>query len=47
VSAPAPGGQPGFLDLLGETPQDRFGLILMGVGLVAVVYAILSQLHLG
>jgi hypothetical protein len=44
----APGGQfSGFLELLGDTPQDRFGLILIGVGLIAVVYAVLSQLHLG
>jgi hypothetical protein len=46
-SGPARSAQPGFLALLGDTPQDRFGLILMGVGLVAVLYAVLSQLHLG
>jgi hypothetical protein len=44
----AAGGQfSGFLELLGDTPQNRFGLILIGVGLIAVVYAVLSQLHLG
>jgi hypothetical protein len=44
----APGGRAiSFWDLLGSTTADRFGLILIGVGLVAVLYAILSQLHLG
>jgi hypothetical protein len=37
----------GFMDLLGDTQQDRFGLVLIGTGLIAVVYAVLSQLHLG
>jgi hypothetical protein len=37
----------GFLDLLGATPQDRFGLLIMGVGAVAVVYAALSLLRIG
>jgi hypothetical protein len=47
MDPPARGTEPRFLDLLGETPQDRFGLVLMGAGLVAVLYAVLSQLHLG
>jgi hypothetical protein len=42
------GGQfSSFLQLLGDTPEDRFGLLLIGAGLIAVVYAVLSQLHLG
>ena len=35
----------GFWVLFGETPRDRFGLVLMGVGLVAVAYAGLTQLR--
>jgi hypothetical protein len=34
-----------FLDLLGSDPQDRFGLVFMGVGTVAVLYAALSLLR--
>jgi hypothetical protein len=34
-----------FWDLLGPSPQDRFGLVLIGAGLVAVVYAVLTQLR--
>jgi hypothetical protein len=34
-----------FWELLGSTPQDRVGFILMSVGGVAVLYAILSQLR--
>ena len=34
-----------LLDLLGSDPQDRFGLVFMGVGAVAVVYAALSLLR--
>ena len=37
----------GFLDLLGSDPQDRFGLVFMGVGAVAVLYAALSLLRAG
>jgi hypothetical protein len=48
VAAPAAGaGQQSvpFWDLLGPTPQDRFGLALIGAGAVAVLYAILTQLR--
>ena len=34
----------GFLELLGATPQDRWGFVLILAGAVAVVYAVLSQL---
>jgi hypothetical protein len=34
-----------FWDLLGPSPQDRFGLLLIGAGAVAVLYAILTQLR--
>jgi hypothetical protein len=34
-----------FWELLGQSPQDRFGLVLIGAGLVAVVYAGLTQLR--
>ena len=34
-----------FWDLLGSSPQDRFGLVLIGAGMIAVLYAILSQLR--
>jgi hypothetical protein len=47
VRATREGHVSNFLALLGDTPQDRFGLILIGLGLIAVVYAVLSQLHLG
>jgi hypothetical protein len=36
-----------FWDLVGATSQERFGLVLIGAGLAAVAYAILTQLHLG
>jgi hypothetical protein len=36
-----------LLDLLGSNPQDRFGLVFMGVGAVAVLYAALSLLRAG
>jgi hypothetical protein len=34
-------------EMMGPRPQDRFGLVLIGVGLLAVFYAILTQLRLG
>jgi hypothetical protein len=34
-------------DVLGPRPQDRFGLVLIGLGLLAVFFAILTQLHFG
>jgi hypothetical protein len=34
----------GFLELLGASPQDRWGFVLIVAGAVAVVYAVLSQL---
>lgn len=34
-----------FWDLLGPSPQDRFGFVLIGAGAVAVLYAILTQLR--
>lgn len=34
-----------FLEVLGSDAQDRFGLVFMGVGAVAVVYAALSLLR--
>jgi hypothetical protein len=34
-----------FWDLLGPSPQDRFGLVLIGAGAIAVLYAILTQLR--
>ncbi|HEV7663848.1 MAG TPA: hypothetical protein VGQ62_09960 [Chloroflexota bacterium] len=40
------GGQSvGFWELLGTTPQDRAGVLLIGAGAVAVLYALLSQLR--
>ena len=36
-----------FLDVLGSSPQDRFGLVFIGVGAVAVLYALLSLLRGG
>jgi hypothetical protein len=37
----------GVLDFLGPTPRDRFGVLLIFVGVVAVLYAVLTQLRLG
>ena len=34
-----------FWHWLGPTPQDRFGLVLIGAGAAAVLYAILTQLR--
>jgi hypothetical protein len=36
-----------LLELLGATPQDRFGVVLIFLGIVAVLYAVLTQLRLG
>jgi hypothetical protein len=35
----------GFMDLLGPTPGDRAGVILIALGGVAVLYALLTQLR--
>ncbi|HLZ26373.1 MAG TPA: hypothetical protein VKV73_03545 [Chloroflexota bacterium] len=34
-----------FWDLLGPGPAERFGLVLIGAGAVAVLYAVLTQLR--
>lgn len=34
-----------FWDLLGPSPQDRVGIVLIGAGAVAVLYALLTQLR--
>lgn len=44
-AASAAGQSASFMELLGSTPQDRFGLLLIGVGMVAVLYALLTQLR--
>jgi hypothetical protein len=36
---------PGFWELLGASPQDRAGLLLIGGGAIFVVYAFLTQLR--
>jgi hypothetical protein len=49
-TAPNPAqGSPavGFWALFGSSPQDRFGLVLMAAGGLAVLYALLSQLRAG
>ena len=33
------------MELLGAGPAERFGLVLIGAGAVAVVYAVLTQLR--
>jgi hypothetical protein len=43
--AASPGRSVSFWELLGPSPQDRAGVILIGAGAVAVVYAILTQLR--
>jgi hypothetical protein len=35
----------GFMELLGTSPQDRWGVVLIGAGAVAVLYALLTQLR--
>jgi hypothetical protein len=52
VAAAAPsaaGGsaRAGLWELTGPTGRDRFGLALIGLGIVAVLYAVLTQLRLG
>jgi hypothetical protein len=37
----------GLLELMGATPQDRFGVVLIFLGIVAVLYAVLTQLRIG
>ncbi|MBV9132213.1 MAG: hypothetical protein JO318_05925 [Chloroflexi bacterium] len=36
-----------LLEFMGPTPQDRFGVVLIFLGVVAVLYAVLTQLRLG
>ncbi len=31
---------------LGRSPRERFGLLMIGAGVLAVLYAVLNQLHL-
>jgi hypothetical protein len=40
-------GSVSFWDLFGQTPVERFGFLLIGVGGVAVLYALLSFLRVG
>ena len=47
AEAPSRGQGVTLLDLLGSSPQDRFGLVFIGVGGVAVLYALLSLLRGG
>jgi hypothetical protein len=44
-SASSAGPGVGFWELLGPSPQDRVGFLLIGAGAVAVLYAILTQLR--
>jgi hypothetical protein len=45
-AAPAASAQGvGFMEMLGATPQDRWGVVLIGAGAVAVLYALLTQLR--
>ena len=43
--AQAAGTGVGFWELLGSNPQDRAGVLLIGAGGVAVLYALLTQLR--
>ena len=36
-----------FWDLLGHSPEDRIGVLLIGAGAIAVVFAALSLLRFG
>jgi hypothetical protein len=45
-AAAADGQSAGFWDLLGSTAESRFGIALIGVGAIAVLFAILTQLPL-
>jgi hypothetical protein len=51
VGAPRPATTPsanvGFLELLGSSPADRWGVVLIGAGAVAVLYAVLTSLRFG
>jgi hypothetical protein len=48
AAAAVPGGQRlGFWDLLGTSRDDRLGVVLIGAGAVALLYAILTLLRLG
>jgi TolA-binding protein len=47
AQAPQPAQRVSFWDVLGSNPQDRFGLVFIGVGAVAVLYAALSLLRAG
>jgi hypothetical protein len=47
AAAASAGGNVTFWDLLGSSPQDRAGVVLIGLGAVAVIYAILAQLRFG
>jgi hypothetical protein len=37
----------GFLELLGSSPADRWGVVLIAAGAVAVLYALLTSLRFG
>ena len=43
--AGAPPEAGGFWELLGPSPQARYGFVLIGVGSIAVVYAVLSVIR--
>jgi hypothetical protein len=52
VSAPRAGAtgaskDVGFLDLLGSSPADRWGAVLIAAGAVAVLFAVLTSLRFG
>jgi hypothetical protein len=48
TAAPAGvGARPNLWELTGPTSRDRFGLGLIGLGAIAVLYAVLTQLRLG
>jgi hypothetical protein len=41
------GSRPSLWDLTGPTSRDRFGLALIGLGVIGVLYAVLTQLRVG
>ncbi len=45
-TAPTSGPGVSFWQLLGPSPDGRFGVVLIGAGALAVLYAILTQLRL-
>jgi hypothetical protein len=45
AGADSSGSAAGFWELLGATPQDRFGAVLIFAGAVAVLYALLLQVR--